>query len=675
MSDQEPTIYNGRYELHRQIARGGMADVFLARDQLLDRPVAIKVLFPQFASDPSFVERFRREAQSAANLNHPNIVAVYDWGEERGTYFIVMEYVEGRSLAEILRSEGMLHPDRAADIATDVAAALSFAHRNGVVHRDIKPGNILIAPSGQVKVTDFGIARAFGGGGADSNLTQTGSVMGTATYFSPEQAQGQQVDPRSDLYSLGIVLFEMLASRPPFTGDSAVVIAYKQVQEAPVTPSSINPRVPASIEAITMRLLAKSPADRYPSAEDVRADLRRFREGHAVLAAGVMGAAGVAGAGVAAADPGATSAIPTTHAPAPEATTAVPVTQSRHDVYEQHDEIYDEPSSRIGWFIAGLVVLVVVLVGLLMIFADALGIGGDDNEGAAGVEVPPVIGLTEAEATAELEAEGFTVVPERVENVDVESGRVFDQDPEAGETAPKGSEVVITVSAGAESFPMPDVVGSRDADAIALLTEEYGLVLAEGVPERRHDDEAPAGEVLEQTPAATEPVSAGDTFNLVVSDGPELVPVPDVEGETPSDAGRILTDADFRVFEEREHSESVPEGRVTRTDPPEGEAPKGSEVTIFISDGPPPVETAVVPNVVNQTQATAESQLSARGFNPEPTTLANSATVPAGSIISQSVAPGTELARGSSVGIVVSQGASGGTTTTSPGTTTTTAGD
>src|SRR5579885_120269 len=296
MSQQ--TVFNGRYELHRRLARGGMADVFLARDQLLDRPVAVKVLFPEFATDPTFVERFRREAQSAANLNHPNIVSVYDWGQEQGTYFIVMEYVEGRSLADILRTEGPLHPQRAAEVASDIAAALGFAHRNGVIHRDVKPGNVLISPTGQVKVADFGIARALGAG-AEENLTQAGSVMGTATYFSPEQAQGHSLDPRSDLYSLGVVLYEMVTGRPPFTGESPVTIAYKHVQEPVAPPRSVNLDVPPDLEAIIMKLLRKHPADRYASAEDARADLRRFREGQRVVAA----APGVA--------VGATQAIPT----------------------------------------------------------------------------------------------------------------------------------------------------------------------------------------------------------------------------------------------------------------------------------------------------------------------------------------------------------------------------
>ena len=278
MSSPDRPVFNDRYEVTSRIGRGGMADVFLARDRLLDRPVAVKVLFAEFAADPSFVERFRREAQSAANLSHPNIVGVYDWGKQGSTYFIVMEYVNGRSLAEIIRSDGVVQPQRASEIASDVAAALSFAHAAGVVHRDIKPGNILVAPSGAVKVADFGIARALNTP-VEQDLTQAGAVMGTATYFAPEQAQGTASDQRSDLYSLGIVMYEMASGRPPFSGDNPVAIAYKQVHEPPRPLVDLVTGVPAAYEAITMRLLAKQPVNRYANADELRLALKRFRDG------------------------------------------------------------------------------------------------------------------------------------------------------------------------------------------------------------------------------------------------------------------------------------------------------------------------------------------------------------------------------------------------------------
>src|SRR5580692_6920731 len=276
---ETPRVFSDRYELTHLIARGGMAQVYRARDRQLDRPVALKILFPELSVDRAFVERFRREAQAAANLSHPNIVPVFDWGEDGGTYFIVMEFIDGRALSSILRSAGPMHPDRAAEIGADVAQALDFAHRSDVIHRDVKPGNVLITEDGIVKVTDFGIARAIN---TEESLTQTGAVMGTATYFSPEQAEGMGVDARSDIYSLGVVLFEMVTGRPPFMGDSPVSVASKHVREQAPAPRQFNPSVPQDLEAIILKCMAKSPEYRYATGGDLRVDLLRFHEGRAV---------------------------------------------------------------------------------------------------------------------------------------------------------------------------------------------------------------------------------------------------------------------------------------------------------------------------------------------------------------------------------------------------------
>jgi serine/threonine-protein kinase len=561
---------------------------------LLDRPVAVKVLFPEFATDPSFVARFRREAQAAANLSHPNIVSVYDWGEQSGTYFIVMEYVEGRSLADVIRSEGPLHPQRAAEIATDIAAALGFAHRNGVVHRDVKPGNVLLSPSGQVKVADFGIARAMGAG-AEENLTQTGAVMGTATYFSPEQAQGLPLDPRSDLYALGIVLYEMVAGRPPFQGDSPVAIAYKHVQEPPVSPRRINPDVPAPLEAIILTLLAKDPAHRYASAEELRADLRRFVEGHPVAAAAM------------AAD--ATAAIRRPVQPPVDATQAVHTqhTGPRTTASPRVQPTY-EPPRRTGAFLVVLVLLLLILAGLLFALAKVLGIGEADDT-VPTVAVPLVVGDTAEVATQKLTDQGFTV--KRIDETDPATpvGIVFRQEPDQGTELESGAEVTIHVSSGAPTVEMPRVVGMQEADARALLS---GQGFTNITTQQRADEDIAEGEVIEQIPTEGSQVSVDAAITLVVSTGPADREVPNVEGLTVAEASNILGQAGFEVDQQSEPSDTVDEGTVIRTDPPKGSVqPKGTRVTIFVSSGP---QLVSVPTVVGLSQEDATDMLEAAGF-------------------------------------------------------------
>ncbi|MGH9235913.1 MAG: Stk1 family PASTA domain-containing Ser/Thr kinase, partial [Acidimicrobiales bacterium] len=500
MSQQNQVVFNGRYELHRRLGRGGMAEVYLARDQQLNRPVAVKVLFPALATDAGFVERFRREAQAAANLQHPNIVSVFDWGEANGTYFIVMEYVEGHTLAEMLRDEGRLHPDRAAEITADIAAALGFAHRNRVVHRDVKPGNVLITRDGGVKVADFGIARALSDS-TDQNLTKTGSVMGTATYFSPEQARGAAVDPRSDIYSLGCVLYEMTTGHPPFTGDSAVAIAYKHVQENPVPPRRYDPALPETLEAITLKCLAKNPANRYPGAQDLRADLRRFLDGSRIMAEPVLAPP---------IDPGATSMMASTQYGEQTALVAGPVgyEQGGYDGYD--DDYYDDEEQepkRSKWFLVALVLLLLVLAGLLFLLAS--NFSGNEEPEVPQVTVPGVVTQDIVPATQALEAEGFEVATEFV-NDPAPENQVTAQDPEAGTEADEGSTVTLTVSQGPEAVVVPDVVGRTQTEASQILTAE-GFVVN---PVAEENSEVEEGVVFAQDPPANGQVPPGATITI-----------------------------------------------------------------------------------------------------------------------------------------------------------------
>ncbi len=630
--------------------------MFLARDQLLDRPVAVKVLFPQFAAEPTFVERFRREAQAAANLNHPSIVAVYDWGEHDNTYFIVMEYVEGRSLAEIVRSEGTLHPDRSAEIATDVAAALGFAHRNGTVHRDVKPGNILITPTGQVKVTDFGIARAFGGG---DDLTQTGSVMGTATYFSPEQAQGKNVDPRSDLYSLGIVLFEMLTGNPPFLGDSPVAIAYKHVQEAPARPTSINPAIPKSLEGIIARLLAKNPDQRYPSAEDVRADLRRFREGQPLN--------GVPAAAVAATAPEvvATVGAPESGRAVIDSTRAMPAAVAAQQ--ETPAEEYFEPPRRNGVFLVLLAVLLLALAALILYIVNSFGGATDVDPEATLVSTPSVLGASQSDAERALLAAGLQPNAVFEDNEDTIPGLVFAQDPAEGTELAEGSVVNIMVSKAAATVNLVNVTGLTEAEAQQKLNE-IGLRVDRV---REASDIYDEGIVIGMSPQPNQDVNENTLITLTISTGAAQIEVPEVAGKTNGEASNLLGQAGLPNPDIiLEPSSDVAKGLVIRTDPPAGTpVSKDRKILLYVSDGP---ETELVPIVVGLTQQAAEQAIQTKGFEVVVVFVDVVADAPeAGKVISQDPLPNTNLEIGSPVTINVGRPveAPSTTTTTTPTTT------
>ncbi|HEY3375495.1 MAG TPA: Stk1 family PASTA domain-containing Ser/Thr kinase [Candidatus Aquicultor sp.] len=613
----EQQTFNDRYKVIAKIGAGGMAEVYKAIDTVLDRPVAIKVLHRHFAEDEDFVSRFRREAQAAAGLNHPNIVSIYDWGSQNGTYFIVMELLEGESLKHYINSKGTLEPSEAMEIAKKVLSALNFAHKHDIIHRDIKPHNIILTSEGEVKVTDFGIARA----GA-STMTQTGTILGTAHYLSPEQARGQDVGITSDIYSAGVVLYEMVTGKVPFDGENPVAIALKHVHEMPVRPRELNPHLPESLQTIIAKAMAKNPDSRYQNAAEMRSDIMRLMEGMPIVAL------------------------------APdEQETMIMAPPSKTGRIER--PAYREPVRRRR---RGAAPLLVVLILLIM---SAGAAGGWFALKSGFLNMKPVIVMPELRNKTVDEAQRMLrerklrpKVSEAYSNT-LGAGLVINQNPDVGEKVSEGDTVDLTVSKGQETKSVPDVSGDTSAAAATTLVKA-GLDVGDSNYE--YSDEVGEGTVIRTEPAAGDNVPVATKVNLIISKGQAAVQVPDVYGKPSADAETTLKEAGFQVTLSEEYSDDATKGMVTRTSPASGnEAKKGSNITVYVSKGP---QMLTVPDVRGKYEDEAKNALQNAGFTVKVEVIENVSPDNDSKVISQEPSSGEQMKkRDAAVTVFVGQAA------------------